>query len=103
MVRYAESVAQNMEGYQMITTHTCCCFKRVVETLTDCPEQGSESLPGATGNRAVLGGLLTLAGYVVHYVADGGFMVVRSDWGMSKHCNDIYELQAFAQKVGAKP
>jgi hypothetical protein len=51
-------------------------------------------------NRAVLGGILSHVGFVIQDVADGGFMVIRADWGMSHYCHDIAELQAFARKVG---
>ena len=56
----------------------------------------------ATGKRrskALLKAHLAQAGYLVHDVADG-YLVVRADWGLSRHCDSLADLQAFAKKVG---
>ena len=56
----------------------------------------------ATGKRrskALLKAHLAQAGYLVRDVADG-YLVVRADWGLSRHCDSLADLQAFAKKVG---
>ena len=50
-------------------------------------------------SKALLKAHLAQAGYLVHDVADG-YHVVRADWGLSRHCDSLAELQAFARKVG---
>lgn len=42
---------------------------------------------------------LAQAGYVVHDVADG-YVIIRADWGLSRHCETLADLQDFARKVG---
>ena len=42
---------------------------------------------------------LAQTGYVVHDVADG-YVVIRTDWGLSRHCETLADLQDFARKVG---
>ena len=42
---------------------------------------------------------LALAGHVVHKGQSGDYLV--SKFGMTRHCADLNELAAFAQKVGA--
>ena len=42
---------------------------------------------------------LAQARYVVHDVADG-YVVIRTDWGLSRHCETLADLQDFARKVG---
>ena len=41
---------------------------------------------------------LALAGHTVHKVSTGDFLV--SKYGMTRHCNDFAELQAFARQLG---
>lgn len=43
---------------------------------------------------------LALAGFKVHTLPEGGFIICR--WGLSKHCPDVRTLGAFARQVGAK-
>lgn len=43
---------------------------------------------------------LALAGHHVHRGADGDFTV--SKWGLSRHCENFKELQAFAQQLGVQ-
>jgi len=31
---------------------------------------------------------------------EAGYLVVRADWGCSRHCDSLADLQAFARKVG---
>jgi hypothetical protein len=50
-------------------------------------------------SKALLKAHFAEAGYLIHDAADG-FIVVRSDWGLSRHCDSINDLQAFAKKVG---
>lgn len=50
-------------------------------------------------SKALLKAHLAQAGYLVHDVADG-YLVVRADWGLSRHCDSLADLQAFASKVG---
>jgi hypothetical protein len=69
-------------------------------TITELQQLCYPSQNLQPANRAVLGGILSHVGFVIQDVADGGFMVIRADWGMSHYCHDIAELQAFARKVG---
>ncbi len=50
-------------------------------------------------SKALLKAHFQETGYLVHDAADG-YIVVRSDWGLSRHCESIAELQAFALKLG---
>ena len=50
-------------------------------------------------SKALLKARLAQAGYLVHDAADG-YHVVRADWGLSRHCDSLADLQAFARKVG---
>lgn len=50
-------------------------------------------------SEALLKAHLAEAGYLVHDAADG-YLVVRADWGLSRHCDSLADLQAFARKVG---
>ena len=50
-------------------------------------------------SKALLKAHLAEAGYLVHDAADGYF-VIRADWGLSRHCDSLADLQAFARKVG---
>ena len=50
-------------------------------------------------SKALLKARLAQAGYLVHDAADG-YLVVRADWGLSRHCDSLADLQAFAKKVG---
>ena len=50
-------------------------------------------------SEALLSGHFAEAGYLVHDAADG-YLVVRADWGLSRHCDSLADLQAFARKVG---
>jgi hypothetical protein len=50
-------------------------------------------------SKALLKAHLAQTGYLVHDVADG-YLVVRADWGLSRHCDSLADLQAFAKKVG---
>ncbi len=43
---------------------------------------------------------LAFAGHAVHKSRDGSFLVCKQ--GLSKHCADTVELQAFAVKLGVK-
>ncbi len=43
--------------------------------------------------------LLVNAGFIVQSVQDGGFNVVRTDWGQCHYCKDDAELEVFAKKV----
>lgn len=54
-----------------------------------------------TGNAAYLIAKLALAGHSVHRGNNRDFLV--SKWGMSHYCQNLEELQAFAERVGAKP
>ena len=50
-------------------------------------------------SEALLRGHFAEAGYLVHDAVDG-FIVVRADWSLSRHCDSLADLQAFARKVG---
>ena len=50
-------------------------------------------------SKALLKARLAQAGYLVHDAADG-YHVVWADWGLSRHCDSLADLQAFARKVG---
>ncbi len=50
-------------------------------------------------SEALLRGHFAEAGYLVHDAVDG-FIVVRADWGLSRHSGSLANLQAFARKVG---
>ena len=50
-------------------------------------------------SKALLKARLAQAGYLVHDAADG-YHVVWADWGLSRHCDSLADLQAFAKKVG---
>ncbi len=41
-----------------------------------------------------------MRGYLVHEGGNDDYIVVKSDWCMSRHCKDFAELQAFARKLG---
>ena len=56
-------------------------------------------LTSLLGTEALLKAHFAEAGYLVND-ADDGFIVVRADWGLSRYCNSIADLQAFARKVG---
>ena len=64
-------------------------------TTTDSPDYPT-ALPSS---KALLKAHLAQAGYLVHDVADG-YLVIRADWGLSRHCDSLADLQAFARKVG---
>ena len=49
-------------------------------------------------SKALLKARLAQAGYLVHDAADG-YHVVWADWGLSRHCDSLADLQAFAKKV----
>ncbi len=70
-----------------------------IVTITEQQQLRYPSQNLKPANRAVLGGILSHVRFVVQDVGDGEFMVIRADWGMSKHCNDIAELQAFSRKL----
>ena len=61
------------------------------------PTNKERSNNGNTGSSANQTLNCVEAGYVVR--ADG-FIVVRADWGLSRHCDSLADLQAFARKVG---
>ena len=57
---------------------------------------------GAGGNDkpvAALMARLVLAGFAVHRLDGGGFLVCR--WGQVRHCPDARTLDGFAHQVGA--
>lgn len=58
----------------------------------DCP---TALLP----SKALLKAHFAEAGYLVHDV-DDGYIVLRADWGLSRHCESLAGLQAFARKLG---
>jgi len=64
-------------------------------TNTDSPDYPT----APPSSKALLKAHLAQAGYLVHEVADG-YLVVRADWGLSRHCDSLADLQAFAKKVG---
>lgn len=41
-----------------------------------------------------------LAGYAVHQLSCGGFLVAR--WNLTKHCPDLRSLVAFARQIGVR-
>ena len=49
---------------------------------------------------AILKVQLALAGHQVHEGSNDDFIVVKSDWAMSRHCPDIAALRRFARVVG---
>ena len=49
---------------------------------------------------ATLTARLALAGFAVHRLDGGGFLV--SKWNLTKHCPDLRALAGFAQQVGAR-
>jgi hypothetical protein len=49
---------------------------------------------------ATLSARLTTAGFAVHRLDSGGFLVCR--WGMSRHCPDARTLAGFAHQVGVR-
>ena len=44
--------------------------------------------------------LFALKGHAVHDGEAGSYIVVRSDWGMSRHCGGFSELVALARQMG---
>lgn len=50
---------------------------------------------------ATLRAKFALAGFSVHDLADGGFVVCR--WNLSRPCVDLAELVAFARQTGVQP
>ena len=44
--------------------------------------------------------MFALKGHAVHDTDTGGFIVVRSDWGMSRHCAGFPDLMAVARQMG---
>ena len=61
------------------------------------PTNKERSNNGNTGSSANQTLNCVEAGYVVR--ADV-YLVVRADWGLSRHCDSLADLQAFARKVG---
>lgn len=59
----------------------------------------ADYLPTLPCSKALLKAHFAEAGFVVHDAADG-YIVVRADWGLSRHCKSLAELQTFARKVG---
>lgn len=49
---------------------------------------------------ATLKAKLALAGHQVHEGSNNDFIVVKADWGMSRHCPDMAALRRFARVVG---
>lgn len=49
---------------------------------------------------ATLKAQFALAGHQVHEGSNNDFIVVKSDWGLSRHCPDIGALRRFARVVG---
>lgn len=49
---------------------------------------------------ATLSARLALAGFAMHRLDSGGFLVCR--WGLTKHCPDTRALAGFAHQVGAR-
>lgn len=41
-----------------------------------------------------------LAGYAVHELSCGGFVVAR--WNLTRHCPDVHALAAFARQIGVR-
>lgn len=50
--------------------------------------------------RATLIAAYAFAGYSVHQLSDGGFLVAR--WNLSKHCPDLRALEGFARLIGVR-
>jgi hypothetical protein len=46
--------------------------------------------------------LFALKGHAVHDTDTGGYIVVRSDWGLSRHCAGFSELVAAARQMGVQ-
>ena len=44
--------------------------------------------------------LFALQGHAVHDSDAGGYIIVRSDWGMSRHCAGYPDLVAAARQMG---
>lgn len=49
---------------------------------------------------ATLKAKLAVAGFAVHGLDDGGFLVCR--WNLSRHCQGMGELVAFARQTGVQ-
>ena len=69
------------------------------EALDKHPQINLDYPTALPSSKALLKAHLAQAGYLVHYAADG-YLVVRADWGLSRHCDSLADLQAFARKVG---
>ena len=83
----------------MNPSYTISGAKGIAQEFTNYPEYSDAPSLCRSVNRAVLGGKLALAGYLVHYAADGGYMVLRADMNKVQYCHDFAELQAFARLV----
>jgi hypothetical protein len=49
---------------------------------------------------ATLTAAFALAGFAVHPLQSGGFLVTR--WNLSRHCSDLQALREFATRVGVR-
>lgn len=72
------------------------------EAIANYSINGCDYLSAQGASKAKLKAQFALAGYVVHDGCDNDFFVVRVDWGMSRHCEDIAALHSFARLVGLK-
>jgi hypothetical protein len=60
---------------------------------------GNDSDSNATAQITRVIARLTLAGFSVHSLAVGGFLVSR--WNLTRYCGDLRSLADFSKQVGA--
>lgn len=79
----------------MLDTSATADTKQSQPIIAASNEQGNDEKAVAT-----LIACFALAGFAVHRLSCGGFLVAK--WNLTKHCPDVRALAGFAELVGAR-